>query len=42
MKRRKMDFSEVTIECLMMWLRKWSLEEDWEGELNKELPEIFK
>ena len=42
MKRRKMDFSEVAIESLMLWLRKWSLEEDWEGELSKELPEIFK
>jgi len=41
-RRRKIEFNIAINESLLLWLRKWSLEEDWEGELNEELPKIFK
>jgi len=41
-RRRKIDFNIAINESLLLWLNKWSLEEDWEGELSRELPEIFK
>lgn len=42
MRRRKIDFNIAINESLLLWLNKWSLEEDWEGELKKELPTILK
>lgn len=40
-RRRKIDFNIATNETLLLWLNKWLLEEDWESELNKELPTIL-
>jgi len=41
LKRRRIDFSEFIIEASLCWLRKWSIEENWEGELKKQLPKAL-
>lgn len=42
MKRRRLNFHHVIEEALVDYIRKWSLEEDWETEVKKEIPEAFK
>jgi len=42
LKRRNMNLHHAIEEALVDWLRKWSLEEDWETDVRKEIPEAFK
>lgn len=42
MKRRRIDWNAGILEALLLWLKKWSIEENWEGELSRELPEMLK